>query len=54
MLPITFEIADLMANRDVAPDDKFIDFLLFCVDRLNRDEPVQAIWSAWKESTEKK
>lgn len=28
--------------------DEFICFLRFCADRLNKDEPVQAIWNAWK------
>ena len=37
-----------------APEDEFIDFLLFCVDGLNRDEPVQAIWSDWLVLVEKK
>ena len=37
-----------------APEDEFIEFLRFCADRLNRDEPVQAIWTAWKESIAKK
>ena len=36
---------------DDEPDDDFIKFLRFCADRLNKDEPVQAIWLAWKELT---
>lgn len=36
---------------DDEPDDDFIEFLRFCADRLNKDEPVQAIWLAWKELT---
>lgn len=39
---------------DDAPDDDFIKFLRFCADRLNKDEPVQAIWLAWKELTAQK
>ena len=39
---------------DDAPDDDFIKFLRFCADRLNKDEPVQAIWLAWKELTDQK
>ena len=39
---------------DDAPDDDFIKFLRFCADRLNKDEPVQAIWLAWKELTSQK
>ena len=38
----------------LAPSEDFIAFLRFCSDRLNKDEPVQAIWSAWKELAEKK
>ena len=26
---------------------RFIRFLNFCVPRLNRDEPVRAIWNEW-------
>ena len=39
---------------ETAPGDDFIDFLRFCADRLNKDEPVQAIWLAWKELTAQK
>ena len=39
---------------DDEPDDDFIEFLRFCADRLNKDEPVQAIWIAWKELTAQK
>ena len=39
---------------DDEPDDDFIKFLRFCADRLNKDEPVQAIWLAWKELTAQK
>lgn len=39
---------------EAAPDDDFIEFLRFCADRLNKDEPVQAIWLAWKELTDRK
>ena len=39
---------------ETAPGDDFIEFLRFCSDRLNKDEPVQAIWLAWKELTGQK
>ena len=39
---------------ETAPGDDFIEFLRFCADRLNKDEPVQAIWLAWKELTAQK
>ena len=39
---------------ETAPGDDFIEFLRFCADRLNKDEPVQAIWIAWKELTAQK
>ena len=39
---------------ETAPGDDFIEFLRFCPDRLNKDEPVQAIWLAWKELTAQK
>lgn len=45
------ELLNIMAE---APVDEFIDFLLFCVDGLNRGEPVQAIWSDWLALAEKK
>ena len=47
----TDKILEMTPN---APDDDFILFLLFCADRLNKDEPVQAIWSDWKELIAKK
>ena len=54
MLPtMTMTTATATDGAD-APNEEFIRFLRFCADRLNRDEPVQAIWSAWKASTEKK
>lgn len=34
--------------QGVKDEDDFILFLRFCADRLNRDEPVQAIWSAYQ------
>lgn len=50
MTPNTEEM--LHINNET--DDDFIDFLRFCADRLNKDEPVQAIWLAWKELTAQK
>lgn len=32
---------------EVKDRERFIRFLNFCVPRLNKDEPVQAIWSEW-------
>lgn len=34
--------------KEVKDEDDFIRFLRFCSDRLNKDEPVQAIWSAYQ------
>ena len=43
------EITEIKENYEkyVNPDE-FIRFLRFCADRLNKDEPVPAIWNAWK------
>lgn len=32
---------------EVKDRKRFIRFLNFCVPRLNKDEPVQAIWNEW-------
>lgn len=32
---------------EVKDRERFIRFLNFCVPRLNKDEPVQAIWNEW-------
>ena len=32
---------------EVKDRKRFIRFLNFCVPRLNRDEPVRAIWNEW-------
>lgn len=45
--------SELLCER-VKDEDDFIYFLRFCVDRLNKDEPVQAIWSAYRASKNKK
>lgn len=36
-------------NHADSPDYKFICFLRFCADRLNKGEPVQAIWHDFQE-----
>lgn len=54
MLPTMTMTDTATATGADAPNEEFIRFLRFCADRLNKDEPVQAIWSAWKASTEKK
>ena len=41
------EITEIKENyEEYANPDEFIRFLRFCSDRLNKDEPVPAIWNA--------
>lgn len=47
-------LQDCIAYDKLNNEDEFIEFLHFCADRLNKDEPVQAIWLAWKEKAAKK
>ena len=35
----------------VSDEDGLLRFLQFCILRLNKDEPVQAIWSEWLQTT---
>ena len=42
------QVESLCAGVDDA--DKFMEFLCFAVDKLNKGYTVQAIWSDWQES----
>ena len=36
---------------EVLDDEEFTRFLRFCVERLSKDDTVQAIWSDWQALT---
>lgn len=35
-------------TAETSKKDDFMQFIRFCVARLNKDEPVQVIWAEWK------
>lgn len=45
MMDMNEELMEVM--KKVKDKEKFIRFLNFCFPRLNKDEPVQAIWNEW-------
>lgn len=42
-----WEMAEAVAAAD--KQDSFVAFIRFCVERLERGDPVQAIWSDYQE-----
>lgn len=50
---VLFEQKELLEiSRQVKNQNRFADFMLFCLERLNDDESetVESVWDAWCES----
>lgn len=46
------EFEEIAHTADTAQErEQFMEFVLFCVERLNRGETVQAIWHDYLDST---
>ena len=46
---------DLMTMMEKAENpDEFLAFIAFCLERIDRDEQVRAIWLDWIRSTDRR